>query len=90
MEQRTTIGIDLAKEVFAICVLSPGGAVVESRTMRRAAFERWLVGLARRAGRGHGSMQQRSPLGAPTGGGWAYGSAHGAGVCRAIPQERQE
>jgi transposase len=45
MEQRTTIGIDLAKEVFAICVLSPGGAVVESRTMRRAAFERWLVGL---------------------------------------------
>jgi hypothetical protein len=27
MEQRTTIGIDLAKEVFAICVLSPGGAV---------------------------------------------------------------
>jgi len=45
MEQRTTVGIDLAKEVFAICVLSPQGAVVEARTMRRAAFERWLAGL---------------------------------------------
>ena len=45
MKQRTTVGIDLAKEVFAVCMLSPQGAVVEARTMRRAAFERWVDGL---------------------------------------------
>ena len=45
MEKRTTVGIDLAKEVFAICVLDARGAVIEARSMRRAAFERWLLGL---------------------------------------------
>jgi transposase len=45
MEQRTTVGIDLAKEVFAVCVINAAGEVVERQRLRRAAFERWLGSL---------------------------------------------
>jgi len=45
MQKRTTIGIDIAKEVFAICILDSTGAVTERVTLRRAAFERWICGL---------------------------------------------
>jgi transposase len=41
-----TVGIDLAKEVFAVCVLDVRGTVIERRTLRRDGFERWAV-LAR-------------------------------------------
>ena len=47
MDEITTVGIDLAKEVFAICVLDAGGAVVERKVLRRAAFERWAATLPR-------------------------------------------
>ncbi|KWF97545.1 transposase [Burkholderia diffusa] len=43
MNSPFTIGIDLAKEVFAVCVLDECGAVRERRVLRRAAFERWAV-----------------------------------------------
>jgi len=46
MDEITTVGIDLAKEVFAICVLDARGAVLERKGMRRAAFERWAAALA--------------------------------------------
>ena len=45
MDERTTVGIDLAKEVFAICVLDGRGAVLERKVLRRAAFERWVAAL---------------------------------------------
>jgi len=45
MEQRTTVGIDLAKEVFAVCVMDAAGTVIERQRLRRAAFERWLQSL---------------------------------------------
>jgi transposase len=45
MEEITTVGIDLAKDVFAICVLDARGAVVERKVLRRAAFERWAEAL---------------------------------------------
>jgi hypothetical protein len=45
MEEITTVGIDLAKEVFAICILDERGAVRERKVMRRAAFERWAAAL---------------------------------------------
>ena len=45
MDEITTVGIDLAKEVFAICVLDAHGAVVERKVLRRAAFERWATAL---------------------------------------------
>ncbi|MFC7519093.1 IS110 family transposase [Herbaspirillum sp. GCM10030257] len=45
MEQLTTIGIDLAKEVIAVCVMDQHGAVTEQRVFRRDAFERWAAQL---------------------------------------------
>ena len=45
MEQRTTVGIDLAKEIFAVCVLNAAGEIVERQRLRRAAFERWIVSI---------------------------------------------
>ena len=41
MEKLTTVGIDLAKDVIAVCVLDVHGAVIERRVLRRDAFERW-------------------------------------------------
>jgi transposase len=41
VEKLTTVGIDLAKDVIAVCVLDVHGAVVERRVLRRDAFERW-------------------------------------------------
>jgi transposase len=45
MEQLTTVGLDLAKDVIAACVLDAHGAVIERRVLRRAAFERWAEQL---------------------------------------------
>jgi transposase len=45
MEQLATVGIDLAKDVIAVCVLDVHGALIERRVLRRAAFERWAEQL---------------------------------------------
>lgn len=45
MEKLTTVGIDLAKDVIAACVLDAHGAVVERRVLKRDAFERWAQQL---------------------------------------------
>jgi transposase len=47
MGEVTTVGIDLAREVFAICILDHRGAVVERKVLRRAAFARWAESLSR-------------------------------------------
>jgi transposase len=41
----TTVGIDLAKDVIAVCVLDVHGVVIERRVLRRDAFERWAEQL---------------------------------------------
>ena len=41
MQDITTIGIDLAKEVFAVCALDTTGAVVYSKVLKRDAFIAW-------------------------------------------------
>jgi transposase len=46
MQQLTTVGIDLAKDVIAVCVLDRHGAVIERHVLRRAAFERWAERLS--------------------------------------------
>ena len=46
MDKRTTVGIDLAKDVFAVCVLDAHGAVLDRKVLRRAAFERWAESLS--------------------------------------------
>jgi transposase len=45
MDQLTTVGIDLAKDVIAECVMDQHGAVTEQRVFRRDAFERWAAQL---------------------------------------------
>ena len=45
MGKLTTVGIDLAKDVIAVCVLDVHGAVIERRVLRRDAFERWAAQL---------------------------------------------
>jgi transposase len=42
----TTIGIDLAKEVLAVCVMDATGAVVTSKVMKREAFIAWAEQLS--------------------------------------------
>jgi len=41
----TTVGIDLAKDVIAVCVLDVHGTVIERRIFRRDAFARWAEQL---------------------------------------------
>jgi hypothetical protein len=72
MNELTTVGIDLAKEVIAACVLDEHGAVVEGRVFRRDAFERWAaalppcaVAMEERTGSDRArcqGLQERSPL----------------------------
>ena len=45
MDKLTTIGIDLAKEVIALCVMDQYGNMVEQRVLRREAFERCAAKL---------------------------------------------
>lgn len=45
MSNITTIGIDLAKEVFAVCAMDQTGAVVYSKVMKRDAFITWAESL---------------------------------------------
>ena len=45
MGKLTTVGIDLAKDVIAVCVLDVHGAVIERRVLSRDAFERWAEQL---------------------------------------------
>lgn len=47
MEKLTSVGMDLAKDVIAACVLDVRGAVIERRVLRRDAFERWAQRLPR-------------------------------------------
>jgi transposase len=46
MNNITTIGIDLAKEVFAVCAMDQTGTVVYQKAMKRDAFIRWASQLA--------------------------------------------
>ena len=45
MNQLTTVGLDLAKDVIAACALDLHGAVVQRRVLKREAFQRWAEQL---------------------------------------------
>lgn len=45
MSNVTTIGIDLAKDVFAVCAMDVTGAVVYHKTLKRDAFVLWAQRL---------------------------------------------
>jgi transposase len=46
MDQLTTVGIDLAKDIFAVCVLDTSGTVLQRRVLRREPFMRWAEQLS--------------------------------------------
>lgn len=46
MSNITTIGIDLAKEVFAVCAMDMTGAVVYHKVLKRDAFISWAEQLS--------------------------------------------
>jgi transposase len=46
MDQLTTVGTDLAKDVFAVCVFDATGAVLQRPVLRREAFMRWAEQLS--------------------------------------------
>ena len=46
MTNITTIGIDLAKEVFAVCAMDMTGAVVYHKVLKRDAFISWAEQLS--------------------------------------------
>lgn len=45
MNEITTVGVDLAKEVIAVCAADRGGRIVFTRIFRRDAFAAWAVQL---------------------------------------------
>lgn len=45
MKHITTIGIDLAKEVFAVCAMDNTGAVIYNKLLKRDAFVNWGLQL---------------------------------------------
>ncbi len=40
-----TVGVDLAKQVFSVCVVDGSGRVGQRRDLKREAFAAWLVQL---------------------------------------------
>lgn len=40
-----TVGVDLAKQVFSVCVVDGGGRVGQRCDLKREAFAAWLVQL---------------------------------------------
>ena len=45
MNEITTVGVDLAKEVIAVCAADRAGRIVFTRVFRRDAFAAWAVQL---------------------------------------------
>jgi transposase len=45
MNEITTVGVDLAKEVIAVCAADRAGRIVFTRIFRREAFAAWVVRL---------------------------------------------
>ena len=43
--ESTTVGIDLAKQLFSICVVDSNGRVVQRKELNREALAEWLVHL---------------------------------------------
>jgi transposase len=45
MDKLTTVGLDLAMDLIAVCVMDQHGAVSKQRVFRWEAFERWAAQL---------------------------------------------
>ncbi len=85
----TTVGIDLAKNVFSLHGVDASGAVVLRKTVSRARLMELSSRSSRLSDRAGGVLGS-ARVGAALSGAGAHGEVDGAAVCRAVPQERQE
>ena len=89
MTKISTIGLDLAKNVFQVHGVDASGEVVLRRQLRRGAVEKFFAAAAALPG-GHGSLRQRASLGAGDRRLWPRGAADAAGLCEALREAEQE
>ena len=98
MEQISTIGIDLAKNVFQVHAVDAADKLVFSKAVKRAAFlpllaklPLCLVGMEACSGAAQSECFVAASLGAPIGQGRPQGQADPAGLCQGLcppPEER--
>jgi hypothetical protein len=80
MEQITTIGLDLAKNVFQVHGVDGAGKVLVRKQLRRAEMLKVLRCVAAVPGR-LGGLRYRASLGSATDQAGAHGSIDAASLC---------
>jgi transposase len=86
MNQITTVGVDLAKEVIVVCAGDAQGRTVYFKQFSFAGFAEWSVKLAPCAF-GMEAVQLRTSLGAILRCARAYRKADGRGIRGTLPQK---
>ena len=89
MAQVSTIGLDLAKNVFQVHGIDAQGKVLVRRPLRRAEVLPFFAKLSPCLGR-HGSLRHRASLGARADEARPYRQADAAGLREALRQARQD
>jgi hypothetical protein len=87
--QITTIGIDLAKNVFQV----HGANEREKAVLRKQLRPRASLGILRQppgVPDRDGGLRQRTPLGSQVAGAWAYGPIDGTAVCETLCEKQQK
>ena len=85
----TTMGIDIAKNVFEVYVEDKGGQLVDRCRLSRKKMLPWFANRPPCARR-HGSLWRRPLLGARVGEAGAHGEADCAAVRQAVGADEQE
>ena len=84
----TTIGIDLAKEVFQIHGVDDHGKTVLRKQLRQNKMTNIFLKF-RALFDWHGNMRQFSPLGEKAQRIWTYCQAHVTSVCQTLREDQQ-
>lgn len=82
----TTVGVDLAKNVFVACVADCAGRIVSRHEFNRVGFLAWLGTLPAGTVIVHGSLWQCPPLGPDRAASGPGGAPDGRRVCPPLPQ----
>src|SRR2546430_10882852 len=89
MSEISTIGLDLAKNVFQVHGVDRSGAVVLRRQLRRGAVEKFFAQLSP-CTVGVEACGTSAPLGAGDRPLWPSGATDAAGVCETLSATQQE
>ena len=85
----TTVGIDLAKNVFQVHGVDEQGKAVLRKQLKRKEVASFFANLPALPDR-HGSVRQRALLGEEARGVGPHGAADGPAVCQAVREDEQE